>query len=227
MDAIRLRGLPLQQDMHSGRAAISRQSLQTPPSMAQPDYIEITLRNGGWDGLTSKQYTESDTHAVASRVVELAKDLVLADAGVTFRCGHMMAILQRETRKFCFLVTWIDYRFGNEQGSPIAMADDDRNQVGQWAFNVARVQLHAMQLDRQVQRMALESEQHAQMKLQIEHAKEQGFQAAAPPLPAPPQGVSAMEFMRQNGRLNEEWFPSTPSTHQQMPENRACNVGIW
>lgn len=194
--------------------------------MAQPDYVEITLRNGGWDGLTSKQFTESDAHAVASRVVELAKELVLADAGVTFRCGNMMAILQRETQKFCFLVTWIDFRFGNEQGKPIAMPDDESNQIGAWAFNVARVQLHALQLDRQVQRMAMESEQHAQMKLQVEQAREQGFQAASPPLPAPPQGMSAMEFMRQSGRLNEEWFPATPST-TQMAMNEPCNVGIF
>ena len=140
--------------------------------MAQLDYVEITLRNGGWDGLSSKQYAESDAHAVASRVVELASS---CRYGVTFRCGHDGNPSARDTQ-LLLPATWMDYRFGNEQGKPIAMADDDRNQIGHQAFNVARVQLHALQLDRQVRQMAYESAQRAQIKQQADEAREQGLQ---------------------------------------------------
>lgn len=200
----------------------------SPPTMTQnPDYIEISLKNGGWDGTRVHTYSESDAHAVATRVVNLAKELVLADAGLVFRSGHMMAVVQRETQQFRFMGTWIDFRFGNRQGVPIIMADDERNQIGEWAFGVARVQLHSMQLERQVNQMSKESEERAKIKAQIEEANEQGAGYTVPPIPGPPPGMSAMQFMQASGRLDPAWIPIAPSAEQVAATPRSFPVGVF
>ena len=187
------------------------------------DCVEIVLKNGGWDGMGHKQFIEYDPHAVASRVCEMAKELVTDDAGLVFRGGNLMGIVQRETANFRFLGKWIDLRLG-DKAPPMILADDDRNQIGAWSFNVARAILHAIQLGRVVEQMNIDAAQRARLVTQVQDAKAQGLEFPTPPIPAPPPGMSALQFMQQLGRIDPAWVPATPSTDQVAPQMYPVNA---
>lgn len=114
----------------------------------------VTLRNGGPDGQLQREFVHDlNCFAVGARVKECVKYLVTETAGITLQYGNYMGIIQRETKKFAFLVALVDLNVqkledlvdhGGRLRNPILLSDDVDKQSGKefvvtWAETVARI----------------------------------------------------------------------------------------
>ena len=169
--------------MLPGHAAQARQ-MQTPPPLAAP-YVQITLRNGGWDGQTAYQFSETDPNMVAGRVAECIPYLCTSDAGVTLASNNLLAIIQRETKTFGFMAMWKDLRNDGAQNASLLFPDDGKV-ILEWAANVGRMFAQSYHLEQECRRLVKIAADRDNAKAAQERAGdvEQLAQCVVPPTPS-------------------------------------------
>jgi hypothetical protein len=157
--------------------------MQTPPTLAAP-YVQITLRNGGWDSQTAHQFSETDPNIVASRVAECIPYLCTADAGITLASNNLLAIIQRETKTFGFMAMWKDLRNDGAQSVSLLFPDDGKV-ILEWAANVGRMFAQSYHIEQECRRLAKIAADRGNAKAAEERAAavEQFSEYVVPPTP--------------------------------------------
>jgi len=157
--------------------------MQTPPPLAAP-HVQITLRNGGWDGQTALQFSETDPKIVASRVAECISYLCTSDAGITLASNNLLAIIQRETKTFGFMAMWKDLRNDGAQSVSLLFPDDGKV-ILEWAANVGRMFAQSYHIEQECRRLAkiAADRDNAKAERAARAAMEDFSQYVVPPTP--------------------------------------------
>lgn len=177
--------------------------------------VQIVLQDGGIDGQTTREFSESTVESIAQRIADQTGGLVLGTSRILFKNRCAFGCVVREVATFQLAVRWgpMSAEHANANPTHIFIPDDGQS-LYQWALAAAKAMVKFEQIGMVVgdmQRLLQDRLRHEELKqIAQQHGTEALF--SAPVTPIPPPGMSAAQLMLQMGRLDPLWLEQVAPT---------------